>query len=600
MLRSSLAPVFGVFLGLSTSACLADRDLGTNELAEVEVVVSSIQGVTASCHGAPCAQGEGAAAPDSADQGGPTTVRGPVAQLVIVGDGGGGPPAPPPAPTSFSVTTVRERVLGFRFIDRASDESSFTVEELFGGTWSFARTLAAKTGTGGTVSFSVDDLDSEQDYCYRVRANGPGGSSSFVTACGRTAPLDAVDPGVPGGPGIVTIEHPAAGALRVIWVDVAGSSEWTVKTSVGGVVTGVATVRDHRTPPATRQSLTLTGLTPGVPHCFTVSRPGLTSNLLCEAPRAARTARDQRDPRPDVLPRIASLIVPRNGRIGYTVQNTPPAYAIERVAASTGLRRTIQFLAGFPAGEYYGLDYDMVIGETYCYRAWTYNPYGSRYSDFACIVATASAPTRPNNLRLVAQTGRDLVIGWDFVNNSDSYEMTYLGERQSYVDHDGTKTTTSTTIDLRGFDGFEYCFKVRARNSVGNSDWAELCGIRVVGDGTVSYGDLLRQVAPGLVTFSHRVDPGVGPAARLTKVSVAGNGFTPYVVRFISSGDCESNPSDGVVVAPGAALEAGGMATLYGAAQPALPLTLVACKGWRDGGQQPNLDPMPIQVNYQR
>lgn len=512
---------------------------------------------------------------------------------------GGTLPPPPAPPTGFAVDDTYERGLHFRFTDAASDETSFVLERNDFGSWVQQRTLGAESGTGIVVRFAQGDLDSEQRYCYRIKAVNANGASSPVQACGRTAALAVANPVVQGAPEILTIEHPAANSLRVRWLDGNGTSQWRVLTYEGldSPPIGEATVEDHRDPPGTQQSLTLTGLTPGQLYCFMVDR-GTASTLsekLCEVPFAARTAADQRDPRPEITPFITGLATPRNGRIRIALDQEQPGQIIERIAASNSARRTWRVDA---AGEGVINDDTVSPGETYCYRPWVFNDYGSRYGNIQCVTASTYQPSQPTDLRVASQDGRDLVLDWEPSDNSTSYDFKWFGERQSYTDHDGDNNLSGTSTSFRGYEGYEYCFSVRGRNQFGTSGWTELCGIDVADDGVTSYGTSLAQVAPGLVTYAHLVNPG-GGAAFVTNVYVAGNGFTPYVVRFLASGSCEQNTTGGVLVSPGENLTGAGLTTLYGTAQPQAPVQLIGCKMWRGSGES-NLDPMPIQVTYRR
>jgi len=85
-------------------------------------------------------------------------------------------------------------------------------------------------------------------------------------------------------------------------------------------------------------------------------------------------------------------------------------------------------------------------------------------------------------------------------------------------------------------------------------------------------------------------------------VQVAGNGFTQYKVHFLPPGasrnDC-GDPNVGVVIDAGATLTGADLATLYGANEPATPLTLVGCKLWT-APSVPPINDMPITVTYRQ
>lgn len=508
--------------------------------------------------------------------------------------------SPPAAPTGFALQRASERSLELSFTDASSDETSFEVEQQsVSGGWLPVYSLAASAGTGTARSFTVYELDSELTYCFRARAVNGTGSSVGPVACGRTLAALSWDPVVSATTtDIITILHPAPGQLTVRWLDGGTASSWSVNTFDGlGSLLGTATVSDHRVPQPQAQAVTLSGLTAGRLYCFSVARPGAASRKVCEAPRATRTSDSQREPAAAATSQLMTVSPVSNTSLQLTIVNPQPGQMIERIRATTGARETWQQDATARASL---TDTGLSAGQTYCYRLWVFNAYGSRYSDLACATTTASAPATPRNLRVTNQADRDVTIAWDSVPNASEYLVTYNGTRPAYVDHDGSRTTSATSTTITGFDQFTYCFRVRARNAFGTSGQAEVCDVRIDGSGMVSYGTLLRQVATGQTTFSHRVDPGVGPTARLAFVTVAGNAFTPYEVQFIRPGQaCESNPSGGVLIEPGQTLMGSGLMTLFGSSEPVLPATLFACKRPRNGAGY-TTDPMPIQVVYRR
>ncbi len=508
-----------------------------------------------------------------------------------------GPPLPA-APTGFALQHASERSLTLGFTDASSDETSFEVEQQsLSGSWLPVYSLAASAGAGTARSFTVYELDSELSYCFRVRAVNGNGSSAGPVACGRTLGAQAWDP-VVSNIGLITILHPAPGQLLVRWLDTTAGTSWTVRVYDGlsSTILTTASVTDHRVPRPQAQAATITGLTPGRLYCFTVVGSGYGSGKLCEVPRAARTSDADREPSAAASAQLMAVSPASNTSLQLMIANPQPGQMVERIYASSGQRFTWKQDTGSATIT----DSSLASGVTYCYRLWTYNSFGSRYSDILCGATTMLPPEAPRNLRVTSKSGTQVSIAWDSGRNATDYSVTYTGTRSGYTDHDGSRTVSGTSTTINGFDQFTYCFQVRSRNAYGSSAPIELCGISIDNGGVVSYGAFLTQVAAGQTTFSHRVQTGVGPAGRLTSVAVAGNGFTPYVVQFIPPGQfCENNPSGGVIVEPGQTLMGSGLTTLFGSSEPALPVTLFACKRPRSGAGN-NLDPMGIQVTYKQ
>ncbi|HRC58331.1 MAG TPA: fibronectin type III domain-containing protein, partial [Kofleriaceae bacterium] len=501
--------------------------------------------------------------------------------------------APPPSPpTGFTLDGSGERSMAFHFTDASSDETSFVVERAGVGTWLPVYTLTSSAGTGAVRSFGVEDLDSELGYCFRVRAVNANGSSAAPVSCGTTKAALSWDPAATiYQPEIITITHPAPGQLQVQWIDLGSPSTWEVEGYDGllGAKLLTANVQDHRVPRPQKQAATLSSLQAGRLYCFQINRLGNRSRKVCESPRATRTADDQREPRPEAAPQLTAVSPASNTQLQLSISNPQPGQMVERIPATTGARTTfLQSTAG--AGTY--VDVGLTPGQTTCYRLWVFNQFGSRYDNVRCGTTTTVAPGAPSNLRVTSKVGREVTVSWDPGLNASSYTVHYRGTRPAYVAHDVSSTTSGLSFHFTGFDQFTYWVEVTAKNAYGSSSTIRLDGIAIDNGGVISYGTALSQV-DGTTTFSHRVAPGAG-AAYLTSVAVAGNAFTPYVVRFIPGGSCETLPSGGISVEPGQVLTGAGLATLYGSSEPATPLTLVACKMRRAPGGE-TLDSMPIQ-----
>jgi hypothetical protein len=402
-----------------------------------------------------------------------------------------------------------------------------------------------------------------------------------LQSSGDPTPLYAQDPLVGANPGLVRIVHPAVGQLQAQWLDGAGHRDWEVDL-IDGLTWAdpvrTAHVTDSREVPLTHQSVTFQDLTPGHLYCVRVRRGSHKSARLCEAAKAARTSSEQRDPAVGSATTL-SAYGQSNRTMMLSFSHEQVHQVVERLLASTGQRETI-FVDPARASHY--VDEGLEPGTTYCYRAITFNDYGARYSDFDCATTTTNLPDYP--FHVVADVdGLTIHLHWDPSWNADDYTVHFVGKRPGYTDHDGDRTTTGTSIDITGYEGHDYCFQVAARNQFGSSLVVEKCGVHVVDDGVTTYlASLVNDVpSTGNILFWNEVWQDAGPQEYLSKVEILGTpGITNYQVRFLPPGTPREacGTSIGVVVQAGGFLQGADLATLYGSSQPALPVTLEACK----------------------
>ena len=520
---------------------------------------------------------------------------------------GGTGPLPPTAPTNLRITNARERQVRLGFVDASNDETGFTVEQREGNGWTTVAALPAHAGTGTDLSVYVGDLDVEEHYCYRVRASGAGGSSvTLQTTCGDTTPIFAQDPIlVAGNPGLIRIVHPAPGQLQAQWLDEAGHRHWEVDLIDGltwATPIGTAHVTDSRPEPLTHQSVTFQGLTPGHLYCIQVRQMdnyGANSARLCEAPKAARTSVEQRDPAVGFASILGGANAPGNKLMYVSFDYGVDGQVVERVTAATGQRETIFATAG-QAGTVE--DTGLVPGTTYCYRAVTFNAYGARYTDFVCATTKTDLPMSPQHI-VADVSGQTINLHWDPAWNADDYKVHFVGKRSGYTDHHGDRTTTGTSISITGYEGDDYCFQVTARNQFGSSGTPEKCDVHVVDDGVTTYWSTLVSDVPyeGYVLYWDTLPHFAGSQEYLTKVEILGTlGVTQYEVQFLVPGTpreaCGTNV--GVTVQAGGFLQGADLATLYGSAQPPLPVTLEACKV--EFIYTPDITDVPIVVTTHR
>lgn len=115
-------------------------------------------------------------------------------------------------------------------------------------------------------------------------------------------------------------------------------------------------------------------------------------------------------------------------------------------------------------------------------RAYRPNLY-SDWSDFSAEVETI--PATPKNITSCrARSSTEIEVKWTAVSNATSYDVQYTSKRDYFnTNQDGVSTKTienGTTAIISGLDeGSEYFFRVRAKNSQGESGWTGIKSCKV-------------------------------------------------------------------------------------------------------------------------
>lgn len=107
----------------------------------------------------------------------------------------------------------------------------------------------------------------------------------------------------------------------------------------------------------------------------------------------------------------------------------------------------------------------------------------SKWSDFSSEVDTIPAtPSKITSCR--ARSSTEIEVKWSTVSNATSYEVQYTLKKEYFdTSTDGVSTKTiesGTTAIISGLEkGGEYFFRVRAKNSKGESGWTEIVSCQV-------------------------------------------------------------------------------------------------------------------------
>src|SRR3954469_1569104 len=109
--------------------------------------------------------------------------------VALLANGSGTPPPPPPppsapnAPGALTAQAASSSAINLSWQDNSTNEDSFRVEELVGGTYQEIQSLPA-----GTTAVQIGGLAAATPYSFRVRAANAGGTSAYSNTASAATP----------------------------------------------------------------------------------------------------------------------------------------------------------------------------------------------------------------------------------------------------------------------------------------------------------------------------------------------------------------------------------------------------------------------------
>ncbi|MBD2700809.1 fibronectin type III domain-containing protein [Spirosoma sp. BT702] len=369
------------------------------------------------------------------------------------------PDTPPAAPARLTATAVTFSQINLQWADLSNNESRFEIERSTDGT-SF--TKIADVGANAT-SYEDKNLQPQTRYYYRIRAVNAAGSSGYSNVADATTPV-----GPPAAPQNLVATAVSITQINLTWTAVPnatnilierspnGNDGWTQIASVAGNVT---TYEDKNLSQNTRYFYRI--------RATNTSGNGPYSNvanaITPDAPPAA----------PARLTAAAALATQIN-LVWADLSNNESGFEIERSAdGNTGWTKIGDAAANATSFQNIGL----TPNTRYFYRIRAINAAGqSAYSNVADATTPDVPPAAPANLTATPGSATQINLTWaDQSANETGFEV----ERASSATAPFTKiadlpANTTTYQDQGLTPAATYCYRVRAKNTIGASAYSNV------------------------------------------------------------------------------------------------------------------------------
>ncbi|GAB3801987.1 hypothetical protein GCM10028819_30370 [Spirosoma humi] len=355
------------------------------------------------------------------------------------------------APTGLTGTAPAYNRVVLTWKDNSTNETKFEIERNNFTSFTKIGEVAANVTTytdnsvgGGTYRIRV------------VFATGATGLSNEFTI--------STPPEPPGTPTGLTVIAQNSNSLKLTWSNGSGSAPTDYRiergTSTGGSFTLLQTVAYSRAP-----TFTDNGVNGGQPYCYRVrSQNGsVVSDFtapVCATPPLAPT---------NVKNLQANALSSSAIKLTWDRYGKESGIGIERRTGQSGDWRQIATTLA-DGGEF--TDNNLSSNTEYCYRI---SESGYAYSATACATTQQSAPRAPARLTATAVSSAQIDLTWaDLSDNETGFELQRAdspGAQFSTIQNLGSNVTAFSDQGLQA--SHSYCYRVRAVNSIGASDYTD-------------------------------------------------------------------------------------------------------------------------------
>jgi FtsP/CotA-like multicopper oxidase with cupredoxin domain len=392
------------------------------------------------------------------------------------------PPAMPGGPTATVNTVAPRVVLSWTSNSPGAQTTGFTINWTTDPTFTTFTTVNITPGT--VTSWNHQNAAGSTTYYYRVRANGPGGSSAF------TPVLQVATPGAPAAPtGLSATTQLTSPMVTLLWTDASTAPSLATGFQVrratnAAMTTGVTT-------------FPVTGSLPAVPTTWgdTTAAGNTTYYYQVRATNALGNSAWSPLPTglPVTTPAPAAPGAPSNLAASITAATTIRLTWVDNATTETGFTIQRATNAAFTTGvvnftvvganvqAFNNVNNGLVAGTTYFYQVRANNGTPSAWSPSVSILF--AVPAAPSGLTATATGPTSVALAW---TDMSSNENTFNVARKTITPATATCTTggtwtnlpastvgpnITTTTDATAVTNTKYCYRVRATNGRGSSAW---------------------------------------------------------------------------------------------------------------------------------
>lgn len=364
---------------------------------------------------------------------------------------------PPPVVNTLAASTQGTTSIRLTWTD-VGKEASYYLERRTGQSGNFAR--IATTG----VNYTDNALAPGTEYCYRVQYIGnqeTGGYSNIACATTQQA--------IPNAPARLTAQAVLSSQINLAWADVSDNETgFEVERSPDGS-TNWTRVADLGINTTTFQN---TGLNPNTRYFYRVRAKNGAGNSGYTNTADATTP----DTPPAAPARLTATATGINS-VSLTwadLSGNETGFEIERASTSNGPFVKIGDVA---ANVTTYTDGNLTQATQYCYRVWAKNSIGnSGFSNTSCATTPAAPPAAPARLTAVATSPTQINLQWaDVSNNESGFDLERASSATATFTRIADLPANATTYsDGSLTETTQYCYRVRAKNAVGNSAYTEI------------------------------------------------------------------------------------------------------------------------------
>lgn len=381
-------------------------------------------------------------------------------------------PAIPAAPTSLRADLSSTAGITLTWTDNADNEDEFIIERMTNpGTYAaLSPTVAAKAGTGTTVTYLDEDVTSGNTYIYRVRASNALGGSAYTNEVTVSA-WDTV------APATLTVAPVSSTRLDLAWSYTGTLTYNTVIERKTGTTGSWMTIY---TAPRGVLKYSDTGLSPNTQYFYRI-RKSL-------GPNATGIAYPNNEIGIGAYTRLGNLQLSGEAVSGNSIRlswtgNTYADVIIER-KMSSGSFSVLTTVSAFTNS--WTDDTGLVPGASYTYRlksqtATNESLYSNEYTVQNFFLDA------PSSLSATVDTAGSITLNWtDRSRDETGFEIwRYTYGTSEYILHATVGQNITTYTDTKLSKGIQYYYKVRAYIAA-ESSYSSFSNIASTGIGLIN------------------------------------------------------------------------------------------------------------------